>query len=288
MNKPCFSRLSLVLVAGLVLFLSSCSGKKVEQSMSDFLVRVGDEYLTSAQVARAVPAGLSPDDSTAFATGYIKQWIDTRLVSEYAATEVDMTEIDRLTEEYRNSLILNEYRRRLFNSQADSIPEDTIVAYYEAHKGDFVTDRPFVRGVYLKVPDRAANIRILRRLYQSDKPADIDRLEKESLSSAIHYDYFRDRWVDWEQIESRIPYDFGDNSMTWLRQHKTLDYSAGSFVFLLHIVEVLPPGTTMPLEIARPTVVSRLLNAQRHRFDEMISRNLYSRALESGRLEVRI
>lgn len=256
--------------------------------MSDFLVRVGDEYLTAAQVAEAVPAGLSPDDSTAFATGYIKQWIDTRLVSEYAATEVDMTEIDRLTEEYRNSLILNEYRRRLFNSQADSIPEDTIVAYYEAHKGDFVTDRPFVRGVYLKVPDRAANIRILRRLYQSDKPADIDRLEKESLSSAIHYDYFRDRWVDWEQIESRIPYDFGDNPMTWLRQHKTLDYSAGSFVFLLHIIEVLPTGTTMPLEIARPTVVSRLLNAQRHRFDEMISRNLYSRALESGRLEVRI
>ena len=127
MNKPCYSRLSLVLVAGLVLFLSSCSGKKVEQSMSDFLVRVGDEYLTAAQVAQAVPAGLSPDDSTAFATGYIKQWIDTRLVSEYAATEVDMTEIDRLTEEYRNSLILNEYRRRLFNSQADSIPEDTIV-----------------------------------------------------------------------------------------------------------------------------------------------------------------
>lgn len=288
MNKPCYSRLSLVLVAGLVLFLCSCGEKKAEYVMNNFLVRVGDQYLTPEQVARAVPAGLSPDDSTTFANGYITQWIDSRLVSEYAATEVDMTEIDRLTEEYRYSLILNEYRRRLFESQADSIPEDTIAAYYQTHKGDFVADRPYIHGVYLKVPDYAANIRIIRRLYRSDKPADIDRLEKESLSSAIHYDYFRDHWVDWEQIESRIPYDFGDDPMPWLRQHKTLDHTAGSFVYLLHIVEVLPPGTIMPLEIARPTVISRLLNAQRHSFYEKISHNLYSRALESGRLEVRM
>ncbi len=44
----------------------------------------------------------------------------------------------------------------------------------------------------------------------------------------------------------------------------------------------------MPFENARATVAERLLNRHRHEFDRIVSRELYSRALKSGELDVKI
>lgn len=254
----------------------------------DVLVRVGNTVLTAGELQKALPAGLSPEDSANYVKVYVRDWIDAHLVSEIASEEIDMTEIDRLTREYRDRLILLEYRRRLYASQSDSIPEDTIRAYYEAHSREFRLERPLIKGTYLKVSDDAANLRALRRLYASNDTADIDRLEKEVLKSAIHYDYFRDRWVDWEQVETRIPVDFGADPDAWLARNRRLDTSAGSYTYLLYVTEYLPSGSPMPFDIARDMIVGRLLNARRQAFDEAVSRQLYTRALEEGRLKVNI
>lgn len=287
---PFIKQLAMASLAFLCIIAGGCSraGNESQTDNSPFLVKVGNKKLTAEELSKALPRGLSAEDSARYVKVYVKNWLDTHLVNDYAREEIDMSEIDRLTEEYRNRLIMLEYRRRLFESQADSIPADSIKAYYERHKDEFKLERPLVKGTYLKIPYHAANLNILRRLYRSEKPDDIDRLEKESLSSAIHYDYFRDHWVDWEQIETRIPHDFGAKADDWLKSNKTLDIKAGNFVYLLYISEVLPAGSTMPLEFARQNIVTRLLNTRRAEFDNEISRQLYTRALQSGRLVVNI
>lgn len=279
---------SLALAGICSLLLAACGDKKQAPDDANFLVRVGSTLLTQEDLDRAMPSGLTPEDSAKYVKVYVKDWIDSHLVSDYASQEIDMTEIDRLTNEYRNRLILLEFRRKLFETQGDSIPEDSIRLYHEAHKDEFVLERPLIKGVYLKVPVHAANLGVIKRLYKSSKPADIDRLEKESLSSAVHYDYFRDHWVDWEQVETRIPYAFGDDAAGWLSKHRNFEVTVGNYVYLLNITEVLDAGHAMPLEMARGQVVMRLLNKRRAEFDNMVSRQLYSTALESGRLEVKM
>lgn len=295
----CATRLSVFVrrlsVAGCAFFiiaaLAACgsdAGSDAQADAPDVLVRVGNATLTASELQKAVPAGLAPDDSANYVKVYVKDWIDARLVSEVAAEEIDMTEIDRLTREYRDRLILLEYRRRLYAAQSDSISEDSIRAYYDAHVKEFRLERPLIKGTYLKVPGDASNLRTLRRLYASNDTADIDRLEKEVLKSAIHYDYFRDRWVDWEQVETRIPVDFGAAPDAWLARNRKLDTSEGSYTYLLYVSEYLPSGSPMPFDYARNLIVGRLLNAQRQAFDEMVSRQLYERALGSGKLKVYI
>ena len=249
----------------------------------DAVVTVGNSVLTARDVRQAIPSGVGADDSLKLAQAFIRAWIDRRLLLDVAAGQIEMDEINRMVEDYRAELIINAYRRDMA-ARADSgiIPDDSVSAYYEAHKAEFALERPLVKGIYLKVPDDASNLRELRRLYRSDRSADIDRLEKAAAGSAIHYDYFRDRWVDWEQIETRIPANFTANPETFLKSPHPVEVSSDGFTYLLEITEWLPAGSPMPLEAAAPIIRERLTTLQRRRLDTRLRNDLYEQSVADG------
>ncbi len=281
-------KIAQIFIGAILCFATSCSGSDESSENNGVIVSLGESRLTYTDLQTVLPGGLTAEDSTRFARAYINSWIETHLVSLVASSEIDMSEIDKLTEKYRNELIMLEYRRQMFNAHADSISDDMVNTYYENHKQDFVLDRPFVKGIYIKVPDDAKNLKNLQKLYLSDNVIDIDKLEKEVLSTAIHYDYFRDKWVDWEQIETRIPYDFGSSPTQWLRGNKSLNESLGGFTYLLKITDVLPVGSTIPIDVARPMIVNRLQNINRQAYDKKLMRDLYDHALATGDLQINI
>lgn len=270
--------------------LAACGHKDAASALAkDELAALDGQTLTVQQLREAIPAGLSEEDSTRLAQAFIRNWIDTRLVEKLASERVDMDEIDRLTAQYRRDLISQRYRDALFarTEGAQEFSDSLVADYYLLHSADFVLERPLIKGVYIKLPDDAPALQAIRRIYRSTRPDDIDRLEKEVLASAIHYDYFRDRWIDWEQVEARIPYDFGPVPADYVRSHRNLDVSLGGFTYLLEISDVLPAGSPMPLEEARPLIEDRLLAERRRSFDATMRRRLYDDALTSGRLKVR-
>lgn len=261
--------------------LSACSHSDRANKNGDIIAAVGKSTLTRSDLHKALPGGLSPDDSTTFARAYIRRWIDSRLIERVAIDAVDMAEIDRLTAEYRQSLIMSQYRRAMA-TQADALfSDDTLRAYYDSHKNEFRLERPLVRGVYLKVPDNAPNLRVLKRLYTSVKAPDMDRLEKEAPKTAIHYDYFREHWIDWEQIEKRIPANIPSPD-AFLRAGKPLNVSHGGFTYLLHVSDYLPSGAPLPFEAAEPMIRERLLTRNRLVYDAQLLKDLFDQALKDG------
>jgi len=266
--------------------LWGCSGAD-DASASDIIASFDDEKLTRSELVREMPGGLSADDSVKFATAFINSWVDARLVSRIAAREVDMREIDEMVDRYRRELILRKYTLlRLESMPAPDFPRDTIKAYYDANPGDFVLSRPMVKGVYLKVPDDAANLAEIRRLYRSERPEDVDRLEKAGLRAAIHYDYFRDKWIDWEQIEARIPLPMGESPDEFIRDNRAVDFSKGGFTYLLAISDYLPTGARMPLDAAEPAIRERLSFEYRRRIEAGVLPSLREEAIAAGKLKL--
>lgn len=269
-----------------ILMLVSTSCRKNDNSDVGVTARVGNAALMISEVSAAVPAGLSKADSVRYATGYINRWINRRMISDIASSEIDMTEINRLVEDYRLHLIELEYRRQMFQShKAGAISEDSLRNYYVEHNEDFRLERPMIKGVYLKVNEDAPNLNAIRRLYRSDKEADIDKLDKEALTAAVHYDYFRDRWVDWEQIELHVPYDFGSDISAFVNNHDYFETSAGGYVYLLDINEVLPTGAVMPFESARNIIEDRLLARARKDYDAGLLMQLYDKSVKDGNIK---
>ncbi len=271
---------ALILATGIL--VQGCAGGADVSIPPDVLVSVGGEYLRASELRGVVPAGLSDADSTAFARGYIRSWIETRLIASKASEVVDMDEINRLTADYRSELIMSAYRRAMASQVADGpFAEDSVRAFYDAHASEFALDRPMLKGVYLKIPDDAHNLPLLRRLYKSEKEADLDRLEKAAANSAVHYDYFRDTWIDLQQLETRIPLDF-EAMMQTKTTPKPIDINVDGFVYLLSLSDWLPAGSAMPYEAAAPLIRERLLALKRLDYDRALRESLFNTSINDG------
>ena len=266
---------------------ASC-GNNDKATAKDILVQVGTETLSSKELRANMPLGLSSSDSTKFARAYIRSWIDSKLVGEIAARNIgDIDRIDQLVEEYRNDLIMWEYRQRMYESHADkTLSSDSINAYYLAHKQDFKTSTPYIKGIYIKVPEDSPNINKLKKWYCSGNASDIEQIEKQGLSEAIHYDYFIDRWVEWEQIESRIPYDFGNNANAFVSSHKKVETTIGGFTYLLYISDYLKSGSEMPVEVATQQIKDILINKNRIEYDKELRQQLYEQGVKDGDIKI--
>lgn len=271
-----------------LLALTGTSCRRDTVVTPDTLARVGRQTLSRQQLAKAVPPGLTADDSTKFARAYVRDWIDSRIMGEVAVKNIpDMKEIDRMVDEYRNQLIAWEYRRLMYYEHGDSdLAADSVMSYYERHKDEFRLRHPIVKGVYIKIADDSPSLAQVRKLYRSHETDDIDRLEKKDFSGLIHYDYFRDKWVDWGQIEVRMPYDFGSDPDAFLRGNTTAEITAGGFVYLLEISEYIPSGEVMPFEYAGEFIKDALINEHRLEYDRRLRMDLYNKGLEDGDIEI--
>lgn len=266
------------------LLLTGCSANGDDTLPADALATFGSNTLTRRQLNRDMPSGLTPDDSIAFARAYIRHWAETMIIDNIAAAEVNIAEIDRLTEEYRRELIMNQYRRAMAGQINGHFAEDSLKAYYDTHLSTFELERPLIKGIYLKVPSDARQLWQVRQLYRSDQPGDIDRLEKVANTAAVHYDYFRDRWVDWEQIENRVP--MSTENVRTLEINKYLEFESQGFIYFLVISDYVPAGQTMPYEAARELIRERLLAQCRNAYDAELRASMLSDAVASGELTI--
>lgn len=268
------------LAAAAVILFAGCGGS-ASSVPDDAVARVDRTYLTAREVRASVPAGLSQDDSLTYARAYISNWVEQNLILKHAAGDIDLEEIDRLVDEYRAELIMTEYRRRMAESARGDFSDDSLRQYYDTHTADFRLHRPLVRGLYIKIDSAYADLRQLRSIMRSDRPEDQDRLDNIASAEALHYDNFKERWVDWEQIETRIPGDAPAPVAGTL-----IERTSAGYTYLLRLTEIMPAGSPMPYQAAEPLVRERLLNNRRRAYDAILRRDLFDRALTEGTAEI--
>lgn len=284
MSKPS-TFIGQTALAAILAIAASCSDKG---HRPDALVMVDTSVLTRGELNEALPYGLSPTDSAKFAETYIRSWIDDKLIDQIAARNIpDTKEIDRLTTEYRRQLILHEYRRKMAASYAQAdFPEDSLKAWYDRYGTTLRTTAPLIKGIYLKLPAESAVVTDMRRRIHSTRQSDIDRIEHTGVPVASDYEYFRDRWVEWAHIESKLPEDFNDDGESWLRANRKADITSGGFIHLLDITEYLPSGSKMPYELAAPLILEKLIADSRQEYDRRLRRELYDKALADGKIVI--
>lgn len=269
-----------------LLILSGCSKKSTDNS--GLAARVGDRVLTLEEVARNVPPGIESADSARIARNFVNNWVEEQSVTLMAEKMIpDTKEIEEMVAEYRRQLLMWEYRRQMTLKNGMPMHDEAdINDYYEKHKNILKLTRPVIKGLYIKIASNAKELPEIKRLYRSTKINDMDKLEK-LVDNAVNYEFFRDNWVEWGSVESRIPAkELEQNPDLFPVTHDHLEVTADGYTYLLDIDDVLKAGDTTPMDVARASIIEALDRENAVTYDKSLRRQLFDKAFREGIAEI--
>ena len=233
-----------------------------------------------------IPRAASAADSLLIAENYVKKWVKEQLVYEVAERNLsdEKMEIDQLVEDYRRSLIRYRYQERLVNERLKTdISEQDKQQFYEENPKLFTLEQGLIKGLFLKIPVDAPGLVDVKKWYKSSDEAALEKIEKYSVQNATIYEYFYDKWVDFDEVMDNIPIYVSDPA-TFLKGHKQVEVADSSYCYLLNIAEYLVPGQTEPYESASPRIVEMLVNQRKVDFLRNFEDELYNEAVQKGKV----
>ncbi len=278
--------LAIYFIASCMLFsLSSC--RKASTDLLDVMVSVNGQTLSRSEVERIVPSSLSSADSLLMAESYVKKWIKDVLVYDLAEQNLGegMADVERLVAAYRHSLVRYRYQEQLIRERlVPEISESDVLNYYETNQEEFVLKTNLVKGLFLKVPIDAPGLTDLKRWYKSGDASAIEKIDKYSLQNAAIYDYFYDKWMDFDEVMENIPLHLSD-PLAYLKSNKTIEVADSSYCYLVHLLDYIPKGQVAPYDYVQPQIVDMLLAQRKQKFLRDFEEDLYNDAIRDGEVK---
>ena len=141
----------------LCMLCSSCDYFDLQQKQVAkvaIVASVGNEKLTKSDIENLFPGTISKEDSLVLLKSIITNWATQKLLlkkAEENSTLESNKEINKLVTDYRNSLIINNYKEKLVKQKLDTVvSEEEIDAYYESNSFNFRLNEELVKIRYLR------------------------------------------------------------------------------------------------------------------------------------------
>ena len=230
----------------------------------DVVARVGRVTLTKEDVAAALPKGVAAADSVALAEAYVEKWVVRRLKLEEAELMFSSAvyDIDRMVEEYRQSLLIRKMEQYYLDTDARAdITEAEIEAYYKSHKGDFKLSSPVVKGYVVAVPEQYRRREWMLSTMLSKKSGAFKDVEQVCLKNNFRMDKF-DEWTDVNEFMGYLPMVRSQKYDGLIAKREVQQIHHNRTYYYYRVTDVLKAGDTMPLFMAYNNIL-RILTTRR-------------------------
>lgn len=137
------------------LWILTCSlilGCRQEPARSEYVARVGSQYLTQGKLAEMLTSLHVGGDTADARQQIIEQWVTNALLYHEALRRDLPTEpeVQALLREQERAVLVNELTTRLYTEAgAASISDVDVQTYYEQHRDELRLREPFVHVLYL-------------------------------------------------------------------------------------------------------------------------------------------
>jgi hypothetical protein len=262
----------------------ACFFDKSEQSDKEVLVKIKNEKLYKEDVEKLIPENISYTDSMMHAENIVKKWIIDILMYETAYSNIgnEKSDIDALVEEYRKNLMRHRYKEYIINDKVSSeISEPEKKEYYENNKEQFILSDNLIKGLFLILPVNAPGIDNVRKWYVKTNEEAIENIEKYSLQNAIIYDYFYDKWIDFDDVIAKMPVDVSNQNL-FLHNNNHIEISDSTNIYFLNISDKILVGNIAPYEYVETNISNILLNKRKIDYLREFSEILYRDAIKKG------
>jgi hypothetical protein len=196
-----------VLVLGVLLGLSSCTGEDGEAATEDqLLAKVHNKALYISDMEGMFPDGTSGKDSAIIIQMFTNRWMREALLLHEAEQNIPSDlNIDKLVRDYRASLIRHNYEKILVQELLDStVTDEQLAEFYERNKQQYQLETPIVRCYFVKVPMPVPEANELRQLW-NNKREDLKPLVDYCSRNAEAYLLNDSTWYKVEDIAREMP-----------------------------------------------------------------------------------
>lgn len=153
-------------MVAILLVVGTLAGCQSEEPPPSYVARVGDQYLTNADVRRMLE-GMGPaPDTTQARQQIIEQWVTRTLLYREAVrlNLASVEEVQRKLQQQRRSVLITAMTDRLYE-QAEAAPsQEEVRTYFEGHKDQLRLREPYVRVRYLTTDSWSAAQAVRQRL----------------------------------------------------------------------------------------------------------------------------
>lgn len=274
-----------VQLLAMTISLVACSSSVQDERA--VVAEVGSSYLYKDEVDQLVIKKNHLMDGEEFTDEYVMLWAMDELFYKKAAENVASSdEIERMVDNYRRSLILNIYQDALINQHLKpSISEDDINEFYANNSMLFRTDEALLKGIVMKVPEKAPKKNQVRKWCASLQPEDIENLEAYAEENSALLDYFVDEWRGAGLVASELPLT-AKQLETRLQRDKCIEFKEDGWVYFVTADSLIGKGSQMPLSKVRDEIVELIINSKRAGFIKAKKQELYDEAVEQGKIKI--
>lgn len=274
----------------LLAVLLAAGGCESEAPPSDYVARVGDEYLTQSELNEMMGTRVGLDTSQA-RKQIIEQWVTRTLLHQEALDRglQDEPEVRERLQEQRRTVLVTALTNRLHEGLDTTPSQSDVRAYFERHRNQLRLREPYLRVRFLTTPSRNSAELVRERLAQVDTAVadSVWRvLAQRHASVPDHAVQLSDRFYPESRILEELP--TGQDVLPQLDDGAVAPVLATDSLFhVLQVVKRFPTGTDPKLAWVRSEIRRRLtVRARKQMYAREVQR-LRNEAKARNALEIR-
>jgi hypothetical protein len=248
-----------------VFLLTSCDYLLVqekEDNTSEIVAIVDTDKLFKEDLKNVLPRNISKEDSLIIVKSFIQDWAVNKLLLKGAAnnnTSASLRNINKLVQDYKESLLINNYKEELIKQQLDTvISNDEVEQYYLVNNENFKLNEVLVKSKYLYFNYAINDQKEIVKLFKSDKINDAEELERQQLSFKI-YQLNDSIWTELDKVLLKLPF----SKENLLKKSKFIQKQDSLGLYLVAIKDVLNRNDIAPLSYIKSTIKEMILHKRK-------------------------
>ena len=248
-----------------VFTLTSCDYIKLQEKdapTSEIIAIVNTYKLFKADLKDFLPRNISREDSLILVKSFIQDWAVKKLLLDAAAnnnTQESLKNINNLVQDYKESLLINNFKEALIKQQLDTIiSDDEVEAYYLINNENFKLNEVLVKSKYLYFDASVINKKEIIKFFKSEEIEDAEELERQQLSFKM-YQLNDSIWTELDKILLKLPF----SKENLLKKSKFIQKQDSLGLYLVAIRDVLRRNDIAPLSYIKPTIKEMILHKRK-------------------------
>ncbi len=278
---------AITFVLCIVVFcLNSCK-ESTSTAGENPLARAYDEVLYLSDLDGLVTSTTSPEDSALIVNSYVQGWLRDKVMTKGAKNSMDKDDnINRLVENYRESLVLNTYKEQLLKEKLDTtVTLEEMKKYYNENKKRYELKDNIARCYYIKVERDVPERSSLNRWWTLRKETYFQNLIGYAKKYAVEYSMNDSLWIEFNELEAKLPKGaFKDKY--YKKNERDIYVKDREYRYYLRLNEVRSAKKSAPFSYVKDDLSKVILKKKKKNLLKETEDELYDKALNKKNIEI--